>query len=457
MKKISIAIILMICLISVFTLTACKDKTIYQYSPLDVTVRYLTNVAGEKQTLTSGREVTTENVVYHSETVKTGDTITPPEKNPVRTGYVFKYWATDKEGTTAFNFERAIGGSLNLYAAWERSSDAETTLDYRETRLTFAEKIDDSSTFSLTRVCNQPINTGSVNLTTIGINRLINKATDVRELLSYTRASSTTVDSATYATGVVTVKYTSAGVQNTVTVTVNDITDTLVITDDPDTPKTSIDESTFETKAKKYENPTIRGNASDDFDYYASYEVIMGGSSSMENWGESSAYMSPARTKNVGIGGSSAAIWRDKLADRLIIPYNPRAVILYVGINDIINYKQSGNTTAENLKGLFRHIHECLPDTTIHYILINKVPGYYPSKKSAIDTANEKIIAFAAGEGKDYMNIIDAGVVLEKKSGVYSEAYFKSDGLHMSIAGYELWGAVVKDSFIKKEREIYNG
>ena len=465
MKKITIALILVISVVTVIALSACADS--YQYTPIDATVRYMTNIDGETLTLTSGREAVAENTVYHSESVKTGQVLTPP-KDPVRPGYVFKGWATDKEGTKLFDFSTTLTGSLNLYAAWERSAEATTGEEsYIETRLTFVEKIDDSTPFSLTAVCNQPISAGAVDLTTVGINRLSHKASDVREYLTYTRASSTTINSATYAAGVVSVSYTSGGANNVIDVTVNDISASLEITDDPATNKNSIDESTFETKAKRYEDPTQRGNSSSDFDYYGSYEVIMGGSSSMENWSASSEYMSPARTKNVGIGGSSAAYWRDTLADRLIIPFNPRAVILYVGINDIINYKQSGAVTADNLKGLFRHIHECLPDTTIHYILINKVPGYYDdvrvnsgsteTRKQAIDHANEAIIEFAAGEGKGYMNIIDAGVVLEKKSGEYSQAYFKTDLLHMSLAGYELWGAVVKADFIAKEKEIYNG
>ena len=455
MKKITIALILVICLVAVLMLPACSGR--YRYTPLDATVRYLTNVAGDKITLTSGREVIAESVVYHSESVKTGDILTPPENNPTKSGYVFVGWAVDKDGTELYDFTKPVTGSLNLYAKWERSAEAEVSVDYSEPTLTFREKIDDSTPFALTGVCNQPVKEGAVDLTTIGINRLNHKATDVREYLNYTRASSTVINSATYAAGVVSVSYTSGGANQIVNVTVNDISNSLTIVDDPATKKESIDESTFETKAKRYEDPAQPGNSSANFDYYGSYEVIMGGSSSMENWSASAEYMAPATTKNVGIGGSSAAYWRDSLADRLIIPFNPRAVILYVGINDIINYKQNGTTTANNLKGLFRHIHECLPETTIHYILINKVPQYYTANKNAIDTANSEIIAFAAGEGKDYMNIIDAGKVLEKKTGAYSEGYFLSDGLHMSLAGYELWGAEVKNAFVVKEKEIYNG
>ena len=440
MKKIAIALILVICLTSCALLSACAGK--YRYEPLDATVRYLTNVAGEEITLTSGRTAVSEDVVFHSQSVKTGDVLTPPEKNPVKPGYDFKGWAVDKEGSALFDFTKPVTGSLNLYAKWEHSADAETTLEYAEPTLAFAEKIDDSTAFSWTGVCNQPISEGAVSLTTAGINRLTEHASDVRQYLNYTRASTTTIDSAVYQGGQVKVTFTAYGSPNLLAVTVNNVTSEYHFTDSSAT--SGIDESTFETKARRYE--------STDFD---SYKVILAGSSSMENWSDSTLDMAPVTTKNVGIGGSASEHWNNGLAQRLIIPYSPRAVVFYLGINDIINYGKTGTQTANGLQSLFSYIHERLPETAIYFILINKVPGYYARNKSAIDKANNMMIAFAKENA--YVNIIDAGIVLEKASGKYSEAYFLKDGLHMSLCGYQLWGAVVKNTFITREKEIYNG
>ena len=155
----------------------------------------------------------------------------------------------------------------------------------------------------------------------------------------------------------------------------------------------------------------------------------------------------------LGIGGSSSYHWLNCYADRLIIPYNPRAVVLYVGINDIINFHKTGDQTAQSLIRLFEHLHDRLPEATVHFILINKVPGYYTQHKTAIDKANDLVIEYA--KTHDYLNIIDAGTVLEKDSGKYSEAYFLNDGLHMSQAGYVLWGAEVRKAVIADDEERY--
>ena len=95
----------------------------------------------------------------------------------------------------------------------------------------------------------------------------------------------------------------------------------------------------------------------------------------------------------------------------------------------------------------------------IHYILINYVPGY-KGYFADIHSVNESVTSYAE-QHSAYMNIIDAGVVLNKTAlaegqyANYSEAYFLSDKLHMSLAGYELWGAVVKQAVIAKDKELY--
>jgi len=451
LRIISVALLLALCLIGSLSLTACS-KNNYTYTPLDVTVRYLKNIDGEEDVFSSGREFIGEDLLYYQQTLKSNEKIVPPE-NPTRSGYTFVGWTTDKEGKSElFDFTAPITGSINLYAKWKRAEGNESGGDnYVEPTLTFQEKIDEKQAFLWEGVCNQPISESEVDLTTAGINRLKAKASDVKELLNYKRASSTVIQSATFNEADMTVSVTykaGSAAAATSTVKVNDITESLKFVDNS---STKMDESTFETKARNYEKT--------DFDGNASYKVVLGGSSSMENWSDSGEVMNPVTTKNVGIGGSASYQWTESLADRLIIPYNPRAVVLYVGINDIINYGKKGDTTAYNLIDLFEHIHERLPDATIHFILINHVPGYYKTYKNAIDTANNRVIEYAEEEGHEYLNIIDAGTVLEKEAGShdYSEAYFLTDGLHMSQAGYILWGAEVKKAVIAKDKEKYNG
>ena len=439
MKKAFLALILVCSVLAAVFLPACTPKGSYTYSPTPATARFMTNTEGSVVELSSGREAIAENTLFYKTTVNVGSTITPPSESPERKGYRFVGWSIDKEGAERFDFSTPLTGSLNLYATWERNQEEEAQETYVEPVLTFKEKIDESVPFALNGVCNQPVEEGAVSLTTAGIARLTASSDDVRSLLNYTRASATTLKSAVYSAGLVTVTYSAGGADQKIEVSVNDVTSELVVTS---AEGSSIDVAGFEKKAKKYEALS-----------FDSYKVVMGGSSSMENWSDSTVKMAPVTTKNVGIGGSSSYHWANCYADRLIIPYNPRAVVLYVGINDIINFHKTGDQTAQSLIRLFEHLHDRLPEATVHFILINKVPGYYPQHKTAIDKANDLVIEYA--KTHEYLNIIDAGTVLEKDSGKYSEAYFLNDGLHMSQAGYVLWGAEVRKAVIADDEERY--
>lgn len=449
MKKILISIILIISLCSCFLFASCK-KSSYNSG---ITARFLTNYGGAKETLSSGREVTSENTLFESVEVKSGEKLKKPETDPTRPGYRFVAWATDKAGTTLYDFDAAVTHSINLYATWERDEAAVIGAeDYVEPVLSFKEDKSGTSPFQWTQVCGAFIETqGSlktVALTTAGIKRLTAKKENVKTLLGYKLNATTEITEAKYADNVITVKYTSGGSSYTEQVTVTDVTASHVV------------ENQYEVKALKYE-------ANYDID---SYKVVMGGSSSMENWSTSGEDMAPVTTINVGIGGTTADQWADHLAARLIIPYNPRAVVLYVGINDIINRYKSAETTTQDLKRLFTVIHTALPDTLVHFILINHVPGYYSASSAAkirdhsaaIDATNNAIIAYAGQSGNEYLRIIDAGTCLEKDAKYavngklsYSNAYFRNDGLHMSVAGYVLWGAEVKKAVIAADKERY--
>ena len=315
MKKLFLAVILICCVSTAAFLPACTPKGSYKYDPTPATARFMTNTEGTIVTLQSGKEAISENTLFYKTTIEVGSLLTAPETNPERKGYTFAGWAIDKEGSALFDFTKPVDGSVNLYAKWVRSEEATDEDTYVEPVLTFQEKIDESTPFALQGVCNQPVKDGAVSLTTAGIRRLTGSCDNVRELLNYTRASATSIKSAVYAAGVVTVTYVSGGAEQTVGVTVNDVTSSLVVTD---AEGSSISVSSFETKAKKYEANSIE-----------SYKVVMGGSSSMENWSDSTIKMSPVTTKNVGIGGSASYHWLNCYADRLIIPYNPRAVVLY--------------------------------------------------------------------------------------------------------------------------------
>ncbi len=281
---------------------------------------------------------------------------------------------------------------------------------------------------------------GVVGLTAAGLKALSENANDVTGLLSVKRKSAAKILSAKYVGGVISVRYEYNG-EKTLSVAVNDVSSSYVLTNE-----------TRENKAKKLEN-----ELSPKYN-----EFILAGSSSMENWTSSYRDMLPFTTYNVAIGGTTVKEWANSLAERLIYPYRPRAVVLYVGVNDIKgiaenggNLSTAGEVTANSVMEFLTAVHERLPDATVYYVLINQIPLAYSNGQnnnyvSQINTANERISAFAAD--KNWLVTVDADEKMVNANGVAVSSYF-TDGIHMTTDGYALWSDAIKKAVAAKEKQ----
>ena len=71
-------------------------------------------------------------------------------------------------------------------------------------------------------------------------------------------------------------------------------------------------------------------------------EVICIGSSHMARWRSVGRDLAPLTVYNFGIGGTTMKDAAQAFARNLVIPYKPRAVILYEGSNDIAPRHNAG-------------------------------------------------------------------------------------------------------------------
>jgi lysophospholipase L1-like esterase len=162
----------------------------------------------------------------------------------------------------------------------------------------------------------------------------------------------------------------------------------------------------------------------------------------MEFWDGYERALDPIVAYNHGIGGTTAAQWRDALLERLVVPYRPKAVVYYVGVNDLINGGLSVETVAGNVEELMGKTHERLPEAHLFFVYINVLPGYNVGYADSIRKTNSNVAAYI--EGKSWIEGVAAGEALQKENGEASAAYFRADSMHMSEYGYVLWGARIK-------------
>ncbi|MEO7598494.1 MAG: GDSL-type esterase/lipase family protein, partial [Opitutus sp.] len=130
--------------------------------------------------------------------------------------------------------------------------------------------------------------------------------------------------------------------------------------------------------------------------------VVFVGSSSIVKWKSLINDFPGVTVLNRGFGGSELAD-SVEFADEVVIPYQPRAVVLYAGDNDI-----AAGKTAENVLADFRafrtKVHAGVPSARIYYLSIK----YSPSRvkfQPAMRQANSLIAADCAST--DYCTFVD--------------------------------------------------
>ena len=384
---------------------------------------YMYNFPRMTSTSVNGMEEKTENLLYMKKEIVPGEKLEKPE-DPTRENYEFEGWYKEKKCLDDWDFENDVANSsVMLYAKWGKNSSG----DYVEPEYVVPEVIVTDVNFEVTGVLNEPVTNGHVSLTRGGFVRLSENKDDVRFAINYKRKADVTMTSATYDEEhkKITVNV-SSGETFEITATDEKIAQLDIGNYFP----------YYEQKAAAYEN---KGGDVEN------YHIMLGGSSSMEMWETSYEDMSPIVTRNHGIGGTTVEQWTNSLFERLFLPYSPKAVVYYVGVNDIINNNKDGQTTANNLKKLFDKTHEYLPNTHIFYVLINKLPGFLKFQPD-FDVANAYAREYE--RDNDYLTCIDAGEGLLKETGAPNAAYFRTDGLHMSQYGYVIWGAAVKKAIV---------
>ena len=166
--------------------------------------------------------------------------------------------------------------------------------------------------------------------------------------------------------------------------------------------------------------------------------VVFVGSSSIVKWDSLEEDFRGIKVINRGFGGSELA---DSVfyADRIVIPYKPRTVVLYAGDNDL-NAGKTPETVVGDFKAFVAKVHAALPQTRVVYIAIKPSPSRWKIKDKvarantliAAECAKDKRLAFA----DIYAPMLDA-------KGEPRPELFVKDMLHMNPAGYAVWKPVV--------------
>lgn len=166
-------------------------------------------------------------------------------------------------------------------------------------------------------------------------------------------------------------------------------------------------------------------------------EIVFVGSSTVRMWKTAEAFPD-LKVINRGFGGSqlSDAV---KYADRLILCYKPRIVVVFSGGNDI-NVGKTPEQVAESFKALAGKIHGALPKTKVYYLSL------FPNVKRRAQEAscvkvNELVQAFTKTDER--LGYIDTAAKMRAADGGPRPELLQKDGLHLNPDGYKIWSEIV--------------
>lgn len=166
--------------------------------------------------------------------------------------------------------------------------------------------------------------------------------------------------------------------------------------------------------------------------------VVFIGSSSIRMWKSLAQDFPGQKVVNRGFGGSQIAD-SVEFADRIVVPYRPRLVVLYAGGNDI-NAGKAPERVFEDFKAFAGKIRAALPETRLAYISVAPNPARW-AQIEKVRTLNMLVREFIATQKN--MTFIDVHSRMLGADGQPLPDIYLKDRLHMNEKGYAIWKEVV--------------
>jgi len=197
-------------------------------------------------------------------------------------------------------------------------------------------------------------------------------------------------------------------------------------------------------QTSKWEKEVAAYEAADRENPPAKGGIVFIGSSSIRLWKSLARDFPDQPVLNRGFGGSQIAD-ATGLVDRLVVPHEPRLVVLYSGGNDL-NAGKSAEQVFAAFKEFVATVQARLPHTEIAYISIAGNPARWKQVEK-VKAANALIEEFTKQSPR--LKFINVFPHMLGPDGLPKPEIFSSDQLHMNEDGYKLWTEIVRPFLAK--------
>ncbi len=162
-------------------------------------------------------------------------------------------------------------------------------------------------------------------------------------------------------------------------------------------------------------------------------KIVLAGSSSIRRWKTAPEMFAPYKVVRMGVGSTTPFHWLSWYK-KLIVKYNPRAVVLYPGMGNAITQGYSEPETLEAVQELLTGLQKELPGVPIYFI------STYPTERCEAlwkkwNTCNRKIREFC--KTRENLTYIDITPYLSEDGGP-DASLLGNDGMHLNQKGYKV-------------------
>jgi lysophospholipase L1-like esterase len=164
-------------------------------------------------------------------------------------------------------------------------------------------------------------------------------------------------------------------------------------------------------------------------------------------------YFGGIRTANFAIAGDTTqgVLWGLKNGEGQ--GFQPKAVMLMIGTNNTGGTGNAGSSTApeiaEGIGAVVQELRNDFPNAKI--LLLAVFPRGLPG-----DSVRDKIVEInriiAKLDDQRHVFYMDIGAKFLDEKGYFLPDTFRNDNLHPQAAGYDIWGAAVKDKLAELMR-----
>jgi lysophospholipase L1-like esterase len=191
--------------------------------------------------------------------------------------------------------------------------------------------------------------------------------------------------------------------------------------------------------SQRWERDIRAFEAADRVSRPAQDAILFIGSSTIRRWTTLAQDFPEYKVLNRGFGGCQIADCA-YYADRIVIPYKPRLIVLRAGGNDI-HAGETPEQVRDDFRAFVEKVRAKLPKVRIAYMTIDATPARWANverEKKANQLIKECI---TRGENMDFIDTGDATMSAEGKP---RAELFVKDRLHFNAEGYKILAGVIR-------------